>query len=76
MQCLCFHPGKSCGYPGQNNDTGMVGTAFLYQDEVTYSCNLGHYTIGGNDTIVCLADAIWNGTALVCTSRFKPHVSG
>eukprot|EP00731_Ephydatia_muelleri_P000539 Em0001g539a len=58
-----------CGDPGTPLYSMRVGSTFLYQSSVTYTCNNGYYQSSGpaGGVRTCQNTGLWSGTAPVCT---------
>ena len=62
--------GISCGSPGTIvNGTEVVNEGFLYEDTITYQCDLGYEQSAGDTSVTCQADGSWSGATLECASE-------
>ena len=57
-----------CGHPAipVNTDASYINTTL--NSIVIYSCN-SSYVLCGNDTMICLPNGMWSGSAPSCTSK-------
>ncbi len=55
---------------GPNSHVTGGATEFVFTDVVTYACNNGYVTDGGDETRTCEADRTWSGSPLSCTCRY------
>ena len=63
--------GKECGEPPEvTNSTIVVTEGTLFGDRISYSCDVGYESLGGNLTRICTEDGIWSGRMPVCSSEF------
>uniref|UniRef100_A0A8C6YAA3 CUB and Sushi multiple domains 3 n=1 Tax=Naja naja TaxID=35670 RepID=A0A8C6YAA3_NAJNA len=60
-QCLP----KFCGDPGIPAQGKREGKSFIYQSEVSFSCNLP-FVLVGSSTRICQADGTWSGSSPRC----------
>ncbi|XP_063029445.1 CUB and sushi domain-containing protein 3 isoform X1 [Melospiza melodia melodia] len=60
-QCLP----KFCGDPGVPAQGKREGKSFIYQSEVSFSCNSPFILVGSN-TRICQADGTWSGSSPRC----------
>ncbi|XP_058878367.1 CUB and sushi domain-containing protein 3 isoform X1 [Acipenser ruthenus] len=60
-QCLP----KFCGDPGVPREGMREGRSFIYQSEVSFSCNPPFLLVGSN-TRICQADGTWSGSQPRC----------
>ncbi|XP_013926586.1 PREDICTED: CUB and sushi domain-containing protein 3-like [Thamnophis sirtalis] len=60
-QCLP----KFCGDPGVPAQGKREGKSFIYQSEVSFSCNLP-FVLVGSSTRICQADGTWSGSSPRC----------
>ncbi|XP_071811627.1 uncharacterized protein [Apostichopus japonicus] len=56
---------KSCGYPGDINNGGIIEEVYTYPNSVTYVCHEG-FTLNGRTTRTCQANQHWSGIAPSC----------
>jgi hypothetical protein len=61
----------NCGDPGIVENAVRVGSSFLYDDQVTYTCNDGYFqssgAVGGVRT--CQDTGLWTDTQPECTCK-------
>lgn len=59
----------SCGDPGIPDNAVRQGDSFLYQDEVTFTCNDGYFQSSGPEGGVrmCLDTGLWSDTQPECS---------
>ena len=55
----------SCPYLDVPTDGQRNGTGNLYEDNVSFTCNIG-FKVGGSKTRTCLANGTWSGTNTTC----------
>ncbi|XP_075438529.1 CUB and sushi domain-containing protein 3 isoform X5 [Ascaphus truei] len=60
-QCLP----KFCGDPGVPSNGKREGKSFIFQSEVSFSCN-PPYVLVGSSTRICQADGTWSGSSPRC----------
>ncbi|PIK45914.1 hypothetical protein BSL78_17223, partial [Apostichopus japonicus] len=56
---------KSCGYPGDINNGGIIEGVYTYPNSVTYVCDEG-FTLNGQTTRTCQTTQDWSGIAPSC----------
>ena len=61
---------SSCGPPDMNSNTNITGNSYLYKDNVTYSCDEGYFSNGGNVIRTCEHTTNWTGSALTCERKY------
>lgn len=67
-ESVCSLSEISCGPPEQIDNGSTVGKAFLYGDEVQYSCNQG-FELQGPSRRICHVDKKWSPLAPTCVSK-------
>lgn len=60
-----FFTAKFCGDPGIPAQGKREGKSFIYQSEISFSCNLP-FVLVGSSTRICQADGTWSGTSSRC----------
>ncbi|MGH0134865.1 UNVERIFIED_CONTAM: hypothetical protein FKN15_024621 [Acipenser sinensis] len=71
---------KFCGDPGVPREGMREGRSFIYQSEVSFSCNPPFLLVGSN-TRICQADGTWSGSQPRCIAHTckqpesPPHVN-
>ena len=58
-----------CGNPGYFPRGRVHGRAFMYGDEVQYSCMEG-YELRGNPHRICNANGNWSGIQPICIGNY------
>lgn len=62
---MSFFTAKFCGDPGVPAQGKREGKSFIYQSEVSFSCN-PPFILVGSSTRICQADGTWSGSSPRC----------
>ena len=65
---ILLFPVVDCGDPGNVNHATKRGSIYLYNNNVTYTCNTG-YEMLGSANITCQASGFWSDNKPICTSK-------
>ena len=62
--------------PANSHVTNTIPATYVYQDTVTYDCDVG-YELSGGDTIrTCTETSYWNNVEPNCTSKYSKRLHG
>lgn len=65
---MSFLTAKFCGDPGVPSQGKREGKSFIYQSEVSFSCN-PPFILVGSSTRICQADGTWSGSSPRCIGK-------
>jgi len=65
---MSFLTAKFCGDPGIPAQGKREGKSFIYQSEVSFSCN-PPFILVGSITRICQADGTWSGSSPRCIGK-------
>lgn len=68
---MSFFTAKFCGDPGVPAQGKREGKSFIYQSEVSFSCN-PPFILVGSSTRICQADGTWSGSSPRCIGMIMP----
>ena len=76
---ILLFPVVDCGDPGNVNHATKAGIIYIYNNVVTYTCDIG-YEMLGSANITCQASGFWSNIKPICTSKlhadFLKSISG
>lgn len=71
ISIISFLTAKFCGDPGVPAQGKREGKSFIYQSEVSFSCN-PPFILVGSSTRICQADGTWSGSSPRCIGKVTP----